>query len=54
MENNYYKLFKKINNEYLNKHKYKIFLEKVLKYLPIFNSIIALLALIISIIALFK
>lgn len=54
MDKDYYNLVNKINDEYLKKNKFKLFLAKINPILPFLDFVISVLALIIAIIALFK
>lgn len=53
----YFDLVEKLSNEYVQQHKtpkYKKFLNWFLKYLPIFDFILAIIGTLIALIALFK
>lgn len=54
MDKDYYNLVNKINDEYLKKNKFKLFLAKINPILPFLDFVISVLALFIAIIALFK
>lgn len=50
-QDNNFDLFEKLTNKYIKQHKtptYKIFFNWLLKYLPIFDFVVAVIAIIIS------
>lgn len=54
MNKEYSELVSKMSEEYIEKNKFKIFANKINPFLPFFSFIISIIALMISIIALFK